>query len=77
MKRSSTSSASESVNDGPSRAHDISLTVGQGSSMGFRGDFSEIFVVSLKVEAGDYAKAVVWLRDAIMGSIFDAERYVS
>ena len=51
-----------------------SFTVSQGASLSFRGDFSEIFVVSLKVVAGDYAKAAQWLWNVVAGSLFDAER---
>ena len=36
-----------------------------------------MFIVSLKVEKGDYEKGVDWIKDLISGCIFDNERSVA
>lgn len=52
-----------------------SFTVVQNAHFSFRGAFSEVFVISLKVEKADYEKAVQWIRDLVTGAVFNKERY--
>jgi hypothetical protein len=40
----------------------------------FRNAFTEVMSIELKVEKGDYEKAVGWLRDLITGLVFTKER---
>jgi Zn-dependent M16 (insulinase) family peptidase len=55
---------------------DVSLTVGQSCSFTYRGNFSEVLSVALKVQASQYAEAVAWMRDLVTGCIFTHDRYV-
>ncbi|EIW67501.1 hypothetical protein TREMEDRAFT_33585 [Tremella mesenterica DSM 1558] len=50
------------------------LTVSHSASFSFRNSFSEVFLISLKVEKPRYEEAVEWIRDLITGGIFTKER---
>lgn len=52
----------------------FSFTVSQGTSFSYRGSFSEVLTVSMKVEAAQYAEAVTWIKDLVTGAIFTKER---
>ena len=53
-----------------------SFTVSQSAHFSYRGVFSEVFVISIKVEKADYEKAVGWIRDLVNGVVFVPERRV-
>jgi Zn-dependent M16 (insulinase) family peptidase len=51
-----------------------SFTVSHSASFSYRGGFSEIFTISLKVSTSDYEKAITFIRDLITSVTFSAER---
>lgn len=51
-----------------------SFTVSQGSDFAYRGCFSEVLTVSMKVEASQYGDAVSWIRDLVTGCVFSQDR---
>lgn len=56
------------------RADNRSFTISQNAYFTFRSRFSEVFTAEMKVEKGDYEKAIGWMRDLIQGLIFAKER---
>lgn len=50
------------------------FTVSQNAYLTFRGMFTEILTLDLKVEKADYAKALEWMRDLIQGLRFEKDR---
>lgn len=52
----------------------VSFTISQNAYFTFRGRFSEILVIELKVEKAEYEKAVGWIRDLITGLVFAKDR---
>ncbi|GFZ50626.1 hypothetical protein JCM24511_08384 [Saitozyma sp. JCM 24511] len=50
------------------------FTVVKSAYFTFRNLFTEVMTIELKVEKGDYEKAVGWLRDLITGLVFTQER---
>lgn len=51
-----------------------SFTISQNTYFTFRGRFSEVLVVEMKVEKAEYEKAIGWIKDLMTGLIFAKDR---